>query len=108
MMRRLLAAASLAVMIAGVPAFAQQQAPAAQAEAQLVGLPVYSSDGVKLGEVTDVGTVGDQQMVRAEMGTFLGLGSSLVVIPAQMFERKTDRIEVAMSAGEVKETISKQ
>jgi hypothetical protein len=36
----------------------QSQLPAAQPEATLVGLPVYSSDGEKLGEVTHVGKAG--------------------------------------------------
>jgi hypothetical protein len=46
--------------------------------------------------------------VRAEIGGFLGIGSNAVVIPANMFEHKGDRIEVLMTADEVKDTISKQ
>jgi hypothetical protein len=47
-------------------------------------------------------------MLRAEMGTFLGMGSSSVLIPTDMFEHKTDRIEVAMTADEVRDTVTKQ
>ena len=112
MMRKLLAAVSWLVIVAGAPALAQQELPPAQApaqaEVQLVGLPVYSSDGEKLGEVTEVGMVAGRQMVRADMSAFLGLGSSPVLIAAEMIERKADRVEVAMSAGEVRQTISKQ
>ena len=107
-----LVAACLMAMLATAPAFAQQQAPQqtppAQGQVQLVGLPVYSSDGEKLGEVTEVGIVGGQQTLGADMGTFLGLGTKQVLIPADMFEHKVDRIEVAMSAAEVKEVISQQ
>jgi hypothetical protein len=58
--------------------------------------------------VTEVGTFGGRRMVRAEIGTFLGMGPSPVLIPADMFEHKADRIEVAMSADEVRDTISRQ
>ncbi len=116
MLRTHLAAGTLAVALAAAPAFAQQpqppqqqpEAPAAQPEANLVGLPVYSNDGQKLGDVTEVGTFGGRRMVRAEMGTFLGMGTSPVLIPADMFEHKSDRIEVAMTADEVRDTVSKQ
>jgi hypothetical protein len=124
MLKQLLVAGLLAATLA-VPAWAQEkqpppqqqnhppaaqpnQPPAAQPEATLVGLPVYSSDGEKLGEVTHVGTAGGQQAVRAEMGTFLGMGSSPVIIPAEMFEQKPDRLQVMMTAAEVRDSISKQ
>jgi hypothetical protein len=108
MLKALLVAAALA--LAGITsALAQEkQPPAAQPEVTLVGLPVYSSDGQKLGAVTEVGLSGTQRAVRAEIGGFLGIGSSPVVIPANMFEHKGDRIEVLMTADEVKDTISKQ
>ena len=106
MLKALLVAGALALVGKTTSALAQEkQPPAAQPEVTLVGLPVYSSDGQKLGAVTEVGA---QRAVRAEIGGFLGLGSSAVVIPANMFEHKGDRIEVLMTADEVKDTISKQ
>ena len=99
MLRTLLAAGLLGAALSAAPASAQQSqpppAPSAQPDSSLVGLPVYSSDGHKLGDVTEV-------------GTFLGMGSSPVLIPADMFARKDDRIEVAMSADEVRDTVSRQ
>jgi PRC-barrel domain len=108
-----LAAAILAAGLATTSAFAQQSTPPAQPPAQtdtkaLVGLPVYSSDGEKLGEVTEVGTSGGQQAVRADFGTFLGMGPTAVIIGADVFQQKPDRIEVAMTAAQVKDTVSKQ
>ena len=64
--------------------------------------------GVLYRAVTEVGVSGTQRAVRAEIGGFLGIGSSPVVIPGNMFEHKGDRIEVLMTADEVKDTISKQ
>ena len=112
MLRTLLAAGLLGAALSAAPASAQQSqpppAPSAQPDSNLVGLPVYSSDGHKLGDVTEVGTFGGKRMLRAEIGTFLGMGSSPVLIPVDMFARKDDRIEVAMSADEVRDTVSRQ
>jgi hypothetical protein len=115
MLRTFLAAGLLGAALSAAPASAQlpppQQppsAPSAQPDSSLVGLPVYSSDGHKLGDVTEVGTFGGKRMLRAEIGTFLGMGPSPVLIPVDMFARKDDRIEVAMSADEVRNTVSRQ
>jgi hypothetical protein len=42
------------------------------------------------------------------MGAFLGLGPSAVIIPADMFQQKPDRIEVSLTAAEVRETVTQQ
>src|SRR5215831_929702 len=72
--RTLLAALTL-LFAAPLPGNAQQKKvpPAQQSDARLVGLPLYSSDGEKLGEVTQIVTAAGQRAVRAEMGAFLGL-----------------------------------
>ena len=132
MIRPILAAGSVAVALMVSPAMAQQQPPAptkpqqtpapakpqdapvpTKPEAQqpdpgMVGLAVYSSDGQKLGQVAEVGMSAGSPAIRAEMGEFLGLGATSVVIHADAFERNGDRIEVAMTAAEIKDTISKQ
>jgi hypothetical protein len=59
-------------------------------------------------EVTGTSGIGNKPALRAEMGTFLGLGTSIVLIDAEVFQKKADRIELTMTAAEVKETISKQ
>jgi hypothetical protein len=109
MLKALLVAGALALAGTTTSALAQEkQPPAAQPDVTLVGLPVYSSDGQKLGLITEVGVSGGQRAVRAEIGGFLGLGSTPVVIPANMFEHKGDRIHVLMTADEVKDTVAKQ
>jgi hypothetical protein len=113
MLRPFLLAGSIALALVVSPAIAQQtpapdQPSAKQADPTLLGLPVYSSDGQKLGEVAEVGLSGGQPAVRAEMGTFLGLGTASVIIDATLFEKRTDRIEVAMTAEVIKDTVSKQ
>ena len=110
MHRLRLAAASLAIALATPIASAQQQtdAPPAQTETELVGLPVYSADGQKLGRIINAATSYDRAAVVAEMGEFLGIGTTNVVIDPELFQRKLDRIELSMTAAEVKDTISKQ
>jgi hypothetical protein len=120
MFRPILAAGILALALATEHASAQQsqppegkppaaqQPPAGQAETAVIGLPVYSSDGQKLGEVTDVGTSDGKRAVRAEMGEFLGLGPSSVVIGADAFQQKADRIELSMTADEVRAALTRQ
>jgi hypothetical protein len=71
-------------------------------------MPVYSSDGQKLGQVAEVGQAAGEPAVRAEMGEFLGIKPGGVVIGGKAFERKGDHIVVAMTAQEVKDTIAKQ
>jgi hypothetical protein len=54
MLKPTLAALGLAITLAVVPASAQQsQPPTALPDADVVGLPVYSSDGQMLGQVTE-------------------------------------------------------
>lgn len=109
MLRRFLVAVAFAAVLATPQAWAQQtQSPPAQGEVALVGLPVYSSDGQKLGEVTQVGTAHGQRAVQAEIGGFLGIGSSPVVIVGNAFQEKGDRIELLMTADEVRDSVAKQ
>jgi hypothetical protein len=109
MLKPTLAALGLAIALAVVPASAQQsQPPTMQPDIGLVGLPVYSSDGQMLGQVTDTVRAGGRQAVRAEMGAFLGLGPSIILIDADVFQTKVDRVELKMTAAEVRERISNQ
>ena len=112
--RTKLRSALLAVFIlpfaAPLLANAQQKkvAPAQESDAWLVGLPLYSSDGKKLGQVTEVVTAAGQRAVRAEMGSFLGLGPTSILIPEEMVERKPDRVEIIMTASEIKKFATRQ
>lgn len=54
---------------------------------QIVGLPVFSADGMKIGQVIDVTLSADRQIeqIRLVTGSPLGLGERTVVIPQQAF-----------------------
>jgi hypothetical protein len=115
-LRHIVAAFALAAAtpLAVLPALAQQS-EAQQTEPQRaepgtspIGLPIYTSDGEHLGEVIQVISYGDKPALRAEIGSFLGLGVTTAVIPANMFNRNGDRIELTMTAEQVRDTVDKQ
>jgi hypothetical protein len=110
-LRHIVAAFALAAAtpLAVLPALAQQsEAQQAEPNTSPIGLPIYTSDGEHLGEVIQVISYGDKPALRAEIGSFLGLGVTTAVIPANMFNRKADRIELTMTAAEVRDTVDKQ
>jgi hypothetical protein len=111
MLRPFAAALGLAMALATtVPASAQVETPQTdQGETQLVGSPVFSSDGQQLGQVIQVAmSDGQLRAVRAELGDALGIGTATVVIGAEVLERKSDRLEITMTAGQVKDVLVKQ
>ena len=79
---------------------AQQQIDQVEA---LVGLPIYSSDDQKVGQVksVDAGANGTITL-EAEIEGFLGLGSSSVRLTSDQFQQKGDRIVLSKTAGEVR------
>lgn len=110
---RYLLAALVAVamaLAATAPAAAQySRKPAAgKAGRTAVGLPLFSSDGKRIGRIIASGTDDDNQAVLvAEIERPLGIGSDAVAIPFDMFVRKADRVELTITAAEVAERISK-
>jgi len=65
----------------------QQEAPR---KPSLAGAPIFGADGVKVGEVTAVkgGLDGKPQMIQAEMGSRLGLGTTTVLIQDQAVQQR--------------------
>jgi hypothetical protein len=113
MLRSRLAVGIVGLAVAAGSVAAQQTPPAenqpeVQADAALVGLPIYSFDGQRLGQIAEVGSLRGQPAVRAEMEESLGIGPRSVIIVADAFQQKNDRIELSMMVAEVKDTLSKQ
>jgi hypothetical protein len=74
---------------------------------RLAGLPIYSSDGMKVGEVIRVksGLDGKPQMIQAEMGSLLGLGTSIVFITPDEFEARGEGIQLRMPAEQIRSVL---
>jgi hypothetical protein len=105
---------ALALALAAAPAAAQhkrkpdsRRPTAGQAERGLVGLPVFSSDGKRIGMILATGVDDDNRVVAvAEIERPLGMGADAVAIPFDMFVRKPGRIELTITAAEVNDRIS--
>ena len=101
---------AVGLVFASAPSLSQiQMLPDAQAEAQILQLPVYSSDGQNLGRIMQVAVVeGKLKGVRAELGESLGIGTAAVLIGAEVLEQKPDRLEITMTAAQVRDVLVRQ
>jgi hypothetical protein len=91
------------------PAERQRQTPATP-QRNVVGLPIYSADGARLGEITgvQVGPDGRLQAVHAELGYMLGLGASAVLISPDDLELKENHAELPMQSDEIRAVLMQQ
>ena len=101
MLRSTLVSMALCLALAAAPAHAQWQSPAAQQEPTLIGLPLYSSDGAILGEITAVGMYREHKAIEVEISGFLGFGTKTIFVPIELVQVKSDRGELAMTADQV-------
>ena len=86
------------------------QPPEQQRRPSLAGMPILSADGVKVGEVTAVksGLDGNPQMIQAEMGNRLGLGTTPVLITPDEFEMRAEGLQLRMRADEIEAVLQEQ
>jgi hypothetical protein len=105
---KVLLAGVLAVALAIAPGHAQpaHQSPRAGSFALLVGLPVFTSDGRRIGVVTGFAHYHGQALLIAEIEQPLGIGPDKVAIPSDMFVRHTDRVELTLTAEQVKDRLT--
>src|SRR5262245_27811013 len=95
-------------------AAAAELRPAAQPQIQrdpsLAGTPIFSADGVKVGEVTAVrgGLDGRPQMIQAEIGSRLGLGTTTVLITPDEIESRADGLQLRMRAEQIEAVLRDQ
>ena len=99
----------LAFSISPAPAFASLAAelPIIRAEATLYGLPIFTTDGVEIGAAAATGTDEDGHTVLlAGIAMPLGIGTQTVAIPLELLALRGDRIDLSLTATEVKERLS--
>ena len=111
-MRYALAAlvASALALAPAEPAAAQQgRKPAAGDTGRaIIGLPLFSSDGKRVGRIIATGVDDSNEPVLvAEIERSLGIGGDAVAIPFDMVQRKAGRLELTITATEVAERITK-
>jgi len=83
--------------------------PAATEELRrLYGLPIITSDGVEIGVVSDTGTDEDDQLVLlTELAMPLVTGAQTVAIPLDLVVVKIDRVDLSLTAAQVRATLSR-
>ncbi len=102
------ALAGLALMV--MPAVAQlgsDHLPIGQVSKALIGFPIVSADGQKIGKVTEVGLNDNEAILIGEIERPLGIGADAVAIPAEMFANKGDHIELTITAVEVRDRLAR-
>ena len=109
-MFKTLCAIVVTMVLAAVPVLAQQdqkQSPASQLKSAFVGLPILSSDGEKIGQITGVELENGRGILVGEIDRHMGIGSDEVAIPAGAYVDRGDHIELTVTAGEVRDTIAR-
>jgi hypothetical protein len=88
----------------------QQASSPQQQQRSLAGLPIFSADGVKVGEVSAVktGLDGQPQMVQSEMGSLLGLGTNTVLITPDELQARPDGLQLRLRADQIRSVLQEQ
>jgi hypothetical protein len=76
----------------------------------LVGLPIYSADGARIGEITavEVSSDGRIEAVQAEFAYALGLGTNSLVMRPDDLELRDNYVELPMQADEFHAVLTEQ
>jgi hypothetical protein len=105
-MLRIVIIATIVAALATGPVVAQQalQRPAV---GLVGGVPVFTPDGEVAGRLFNLGRDGHGQGVLiAELDRPLGIGPQIVAIPIDMFVQRPDRIELSVTAEQLRDRIA--
>lgn len=99
----MLRAVALALSLAISPVAFAQISPLGNAHLELsvVGLPIYSSDGLRIGDVTMLGTYRGETAMIGEVSRSMGLGTRSVLIPEAMATVAAGRVVLSITSDEV-------
>jgi hypothetical protein len=99
----------------GQPSTQQPGQPGTQsklppAQSTMIGLAIYSADGMVLGQVTGLKRRGDGSLeaIEAELGSPLGLGGTSVLISPGELRWRGDGVELQMMADQVRSILQGQ
>ena len=110
-MLRTILAGFFALSLATIPqAVAQQEqtdAPAAEIDRGVVGLPIHNSDGQPVGLVTEAGIDDGEAILIGEIERPLGLGPDVVLITREMFINRGDHIGLTLTAEQFRDRLAR-
>ena len=108
--RAALSAPCRATVVAMMPAAQTGQTQQDQQQQSMVGLAIYSADGMMLGQVTGLRRRpdGSLEAIEAEIGSPLGMGATNVLISPGDLRWKGDSVELQMVAEQVRSILQGQ
>ena len=109
-MKRALAASLGIFLLAAAAAAAAApvalaQTDTAHTDTSVIGMPIYTSDGMKIGQVTTLGRFRGESSMIGEVGRFMGFGTRRVLIPDTLATVQNDRVILTIASDRVNELL---
>jgi len=98
--------ACLACLVVATPPVSLGQTPPS-VKRVVIGMPIYTADGAKIGEVTNLATHRGERSIIGEVGQTLGFGTRHVLIPKSLATIQNDRIVLTITSDRVSEVLAK-
>jgi len=80
---------------------AMAEIDSSQADARLIGMPIYTADGLLIGQVTGIETYGRTRSLVGAIGRSLAFGPMMVSIPLAWANKEEDYIVLLLSNEQV-------
>ena len=71
----------------------------------VIGMPIYTSDGMMIGQVTTLGRYRGESSMIGEVGRLLGFGTRRVLIPDSLATVQNDRVILTIPSDRVNELL---
>jgi PRC-barrel domain len=95
-----------ALLLGGAPPAVTSQTITAHLDASVIGHPIYTADGMKIGRVTSIGNYHGKPTMIGEVARLMGFGVRRVLIPDQMATVQGDRVVLSVASDRVEEVLS--
>lgn len=101
---KIASAVLVCLSLLGTPAL-QAQTSAAHVNNAVIGMPIYTADGVKVGQITNIGKYRGKKSMIGEVGSALGFGARQVLIPNDLATIQKDRVVLTITSERVSEML---
>jgi PRC-barrel domain len=97
--------ACLALFLTTATPVAWAQTDTAHTDTSVIGMPIYTADGMKIGQVTTLGRYRGESSMIGEVGRLMGFGTRRVLIPDTMATVQNDRVMLTITSDRVNELL---
>jgi PRC-barrel domain len=95
-----------ALLLGGAPPAVTSQTITAHLDPSVIGHPIYTADGMKIGRVTTIGTYHGKPTMIGEVARLMGFGVRRVLIPDQIATLQSDRVVLSITSDRVEQALS--